>query len=256
MFFRVMKKGIVIGVTAVVLIAIVAFYFSGKDYTSGYNTTIGSGSQAELIVFDIPKKSAHYESNTPSHGSVVAGVPINVVIDFNFDLATPSSILILNAKTGEDFGIGSIEIDSNKLAMRKEMKEDSPNGLYNITYKACWPDESCHDGKFQFAIDKTKANEFIDMTGKSEVTINAEQISLKPMKVKISKGTQITWINQDSVQHFVNTDAHPSHTYFSEQNSRALGEEDSFSIVFDKSGFYPYHCSAHASVMKGEILVE
>src|SRR3990167_7086505 len=44
--------------------------------------------------FGNPKKSAHYETNTPNHGSTLAGVPVNVVIDFNFDLAVPPELKI------------------------------------------------------------------------------------------------------------------------------------------------------------------
>ena len=41
-----------------------------------------------------PKKSAHYESNAPEHALTLAGAPVNVVINFNFDLAKPSEIKI------------------------------------------------------------------------------------------------------------------------------------------------------------------
>src|SRR3989344_2367751 len=52
-------------------------------------TTVNDSNQ-----FQSPRKSAHYESNTPAHGAVLAAPPVNVVIDFNFDLAKPSTISI------------------------------------------------------------------------------------------------------------------------------------------------------------------
>lgn len=73
--------------------------------------------------FQNPKKSAHYESNTPSHGTVLAGVPINVAISFNFDLAGNSSISIM--KDGKEYGVGDTQIDENKLAMRRKMNPAS-----------------------------------------------------------------------------------------------------------------------------------
>ena len=205
-------------------------------------------------VFENPKKSAHYETNTPDHGLILAGVPINVVIDFNFDLAKPSSIKI--QKDQKDYGIGETIIDDNKLSMRRNMDPASPDGLYNIEYNACWPDGSCHDGHFQFAIDKSLSAGFTDMINQKEVQIKMSEIKFNPQNLKISKGTRVTWVNDDGVEHYVNTDSHPAHTYYLPQNSKSLAKGESFSVSFEESGIYPYHCSAHADTMSGNILVE
>lgn len=204
--------------------------------------------------FPEPKKSAHYESNTPEHGAVLAGVPVNAVIDFNFDLAKGSAIKI--EMTGRDYGVGDTLIDSNKLVMRRKMDPSSPDGIYTVSYKACWADGSCHDGEFQFRIDRSSASQFIDMTGKKEITINMQNVAFSPAKVKISKGSTVTWTNQDNITHTVNTDPHPGHSYYPNQNSRDLKSGDSYSLTFADDGIYPYHCTPHASSMKGQILVE
>lgn len=75
------------------------------------------------------------------------------------------------------------------------------------------------------------------------------------MEIKIGNGTKVTWVNDDVVEHFVNTETHPAHTYFSNQNSRGLAKGRSYSNTFDQVGIYPYHCSAHATQMQGTILV-
>lgn len=204
--------------------------------------------------FVTPKKSAHYESSTPGHGSVMAAVPINVVIDVNFDLVAPSEIKII--KDGTDSGVGETVIDANKLAMRRTMNPNSPDGVYTVEYNACWPDKTCHDGYFQFAIDRTTTADYQDMTGQAEVTVSLSQIQFMPMNIKVTKGTTITWVNDDEVEHYVNTDSHPAHTYYPAQNSRALAKGQSFSNTFNTTGVYPYHCSAHEATMKGSIIVE
>jgi len=206
------------------------------------------------FVFENPKKSAHYESNTPAHGSILAGVPINIVIDFNFDLAKPSEIQIL--KDGVDFGLGETIIDTSKLTLRRSVNKDAADGLYTVKYKACWPDGSCHDGSFQFAIDSISARSYIDETGKKEVTISLSSLKFDPQNIRISKGTKVTWVNNEEVEHYINTDSHPAHTYFLAQNSKALKKGESFSLVFDQIGIYPYHCSVHPSSMTGNLLVE
>lgn len=206
------------------------------------------------FIFENPKKSAHFESNTPLHGVTLAGAPINIVIDFNFGLVKPSEIKILN--NGKDFGVGETIIDRNKLTMRRNMIPDAPEGLYKIEYKACWPDTSCHNGYFQFAINRKLGKGFTDQRNKKEVEIKMSQIMFKPQNIKVSKGTKITWVNDDMVGHDVSTESHHSHSYYKAQNSKTLKKGESFAVIFNTIGVYPYHCGAHAEGMTGNILVE
>ncbi|OGM66468.1 hypothetical protein A2969_02445 [Candidatus Woesebacteria bacterium RIFCSPLOWO2_01_FULL_42_67] len=240
----------------IIVVAAGAFWFLQNQSTSSPTPTQTSNPtpQSTSAEFSTPKKSAHWESSTPEHGSILAAVPVNMVIDFNFDLAKRSDIQI--TVDSKEYGMGETVIDPNKLTMRKKMDPNSPDGLYTVIYKACWADGSCHDGLFQFKIDKSVSKDFIDMTNKKEVTINLTNYAFSPSKVKVSKGTKITWINQDSVIHTINSDPHPSHTYYLTQNSRDLKKGDSYSVTFIDRGIYLYHCTPHADTMKAAILVE
>ncbi len=248
-----MKRLIILGVVILILIGGVFLFIGSSSSPSSTQMTDSSNSSAEVL-FSNPKKSAHYESNTPLHGSILADAPINVVIDFNFDLAVKSIIKI--EKDGIDYGLGESVIDDNKLSMRRSMDSSSPDGVYTVMYNACWPDGSCHDGNFQFAIDRVSSSSFEDMTGQKEVNITMNQLRFMPMNLKISKGTKITWVNDDEFEHYVNTDSHPAHTYYPNQNSNVLKNGDIYSVTFDTEGIYPYHCSVHADSMTGNILVE
>lgn len=254
-----MRNYILVGIF-LLLVIVGYFFWNSRIIKQIPNTSNISPStqtnqiQANTTNFSNPKKSAHYESSTPDHGVTLAGVPINVVIDFNFDLAKPSEVKIL--KDNKDFGAGETIIDSNKLSMRRKMSSDSSDGLYTVEYKACWPDGSCHNGSLQFAIDRSKAGDYIDETGKKEVIINLSQIKFNPQNVKVSKGVKVTWINDEAVDHYVNSDSHPAHTYYQQQNSKLLKKGEQFSLIFDQPGIYPYHCSAHAYSMIGSLLVE
>ncbi len=255
-----MKNYLIIG--AVVLAGTIGFIIwntqssqkAAVDSDKPTNPQSNNTQAANTYNFPSPKKSAHYESNTPSHGMTLAGVPINVVIDFNFDLAKPSEIKI--NKDGRDFGISDTIIDSNNLAMRRAMTSDAPDGLYTVEYKACWPDNSCHDGNFQFAIDRSTSNNYSDQTGKKEVIIKLSQIKFEPQYVKISKGTKVIWVNDDNTKHYINSDSHYGHNYFPDQNSNLLEKGDKFNLTFTQTGIYPYHCSVHESSMTGSLLVE
>lgn len=240
-------KNLLVGLILLLIIGTGAYFLISQKQEVSKET-------GGALQFSTQKKSAHYESNTPEHGSTLPVVPINVVINFNFDLAKPSEIKIL--KDGKDYGIGDTLIDENKLTMRRSMQPASPDGLYKVEYNACWPDKTCHDGFFEFEIDKSKKSGYEDITGQKEITIKMSDISFNPKDVVVSKGTKVVWINDEEVVHYVNTDSHPAHTYFLEQNSKALKKGDSYSLIFNTSGFYPYHCSAHESTMKGSIIVE
>lgn len=244
------KKSFVVGA-----IVIVGLGLAGckKKTVEGLTSSVQSTDSGSGFNFNNPKKSAHYESNTPQHGAVLAGVPVNVLINFNFDLAKPSEISTKN--NGKEYGVGGTVIDNNKLAMRRNIDPAAPDGVYMVSYNACWPDGSCHDGSFEFAIDKSKSTSFRDLTNQKEVTISMSQIMFDPIDIIISKQTKVTWVNDDDTTHYVNTDSHPAHTYFLEQNSKALNKGDLYSVTFDQAGIYPYHCSAHEATMKGNILV-
>lgn len=213
-----------------------------------------SASPSRAFAFQTPKKSAHFETSTPSHGSVLAAGPILVVIDFNFDLAKKSAITITREE--KEFSAGPTTIDTNLLAMRRTMTPDAADGLYTVAYSACWPDGSCHDGHFQFAIDRSQAAAYQDLTDKKVVTINLANIAFTPRELRIRAGTTVRWTNTDAVTHYVNTDSHPAHTYYAPQNSKALAEGDTFEVTFPEPGIYPYHCSAHAANMRAVIVVE
>lgn len=247
-------------ISAVFLLAVGAgflFWQRGADQKAGKTAVISEGDPSSRAVtfFSDPRRSAHHEGNTPGHGAVLAGAPFNVAIDFNFDLADNSEILSI--KLGErEYASGPTVVDPGRLAMRRKMDAASPDGLYDVVYRACWADGSCHDGQFQFAIDRKRAENFSDLRSQEEIIIALQGFAFSPKEVRISRGTKVTWINKDPVVHTVNTDSHPFHTYFLPQNSRDLRKDETFSVTFDEPGIYPYHCSPHARNMVGTILVE
>jgi methionine-rich copper-binding protein CopC len=105
---------------------------------------------APVLTFANPKKSAHYVSNTPEHGSTLDAVPSEVALTFNFDLSEISTISI--TKDGKEYSTGAVSFGADKLSMRKAVASGGGSGAYTVNYNACWPDGSCHDGHFQFGV--------------------------------------------------------------------------------------------------------
>ncbi len=198
--------------------------------------------------------AAHVESSTPGDRDQLPGVPVNVVIDVNLDLVTGSKISIRNNNI--DYGDGDTTIDTNHLTLRRPVAAAAPDGHYLVSYKVCFSDGSCDDGQYNFSINRALTDGYVDMRGKDEVTINLQDTVFQPSKLMVTKGTTIIWRNDDHVGHYINTDAHPSHSYYPPQNSALLNPGDSYRFILDKPGIYPYHCSAHAATMIGSILVQ
>ncbi len=200
-------------------------------------------------------KSPHFVDSTPLHEEIYAAQPINITINFNFDIAVGSKISVTSAD-GKEWSQGNVLIEDNNTVLKIALKPGMPDGLYKVTYYACWPDKSCHDGEFAFAIDSSKQAAYTDMRNQPIVTIAMKDFAFETKQIIISPGTKVTWVNDDPFGHFINSETHPEHTYFPEQNSREVGAGESFSATFQIAGQYNYHCSAHVPQgMVGSIIV-
>lgn len=89
------------------------------------------------------------------------------------------------------------------------------------------------------------------ITNKAEanVTVNIKNFSFEPKTLTVKPGTEVTWVNNDSVAHTVTSDSS------SILNSPTLAPGQSFSFTFAETGSINYHCAIHPS-MKGGMVVE
>lgn len=95
-------------------------------------------------------KAAHFVSSEPTNNAVLTTAPSSVEIRFNFDLAPPSRISVMQASV--DVASGQTTIAADKLSMSVPVNAQR-TGNYQVTYTACWPDKSCHDGSFGFSVE-------------------------------------------------------------------------------------------------------
>ena len=78
-------------------------------------------------------------------------------------------------------------------------------------------------------------------------SVSIANLSFNPATLNISKGTTVTWTNNDTVTHTVTAD---QGTF----DSNNLSPGSTFSFTFSQAGSYPYHCKIHPS-MTGTINV-
>ena len=217
---------------------------------------VGDGDATPMVNLPTQQFAAHFVDSAPKHGQIFALVPQKVMINFDFTLHSTSTIEL--TMDGAPVDVGSVTFGPRSLSMSATLPNSvKSDGLYEVRYKACWPDTSCHDGLFAFTVDGETIASYIDMTGRAEVQIDMTNIKFETPAVVISKGTKVVWVNRDPVVHFVNTDPHPSHNFLLSLNSLEINPEDSYSFTFNDPGEWPYHCSLHyPSGMAGRIIVQ
>lgn len=82
----------------------------------------------------------------------------------------------------------------------------------------------------------------------SNVSISIKDFAFNPNTLNIKTGTKVTWTNNDSVPHTINSDSG------SLLKSGTIAQGQSWSFTFSKTGTADYHCSIHP-MMKGQIVV-
>ena len=119
---------------------------------------------ADRMMKELPGQifAPHFVNSSPAHGEKFQQAPEVIVINFNFNLQEKSSISV--TRDGAAIATGKPTIDSSQLAIRAALGRTTGDGLYVVSYKACWPDASCHDGSFAFQVDSKTASAYQDMT--------------------------------------------------------------------------------------------
>lgn len=85
-------------------------------------------------------------------------------------------------------------------------------------------------------------------TGGGEEQVEMADLAFSPDNLTVAAGTTVTWTNNDSVDHTVDTED-------GTLDSGNLGNGDEFSFTFSEAGTFDYFCSIHPT-MTGTIVVE
>ena len=80
------------------------------------------------------------------------------------------------------------------------------------------------------------------------VTVNIKNFAFNPSVLSIKAGTNVVWVNDDSVPHTITSDS-------GDFDSGNIAPGGSFNHTFTKAGSVSYHCNIHKT-MKGQIIVQ
>lgn len=89
-----------------------------------------------------------------------------------------------------------------------------------------------------------------------ENVVNIQPSGFLPKDITIKSGQSVTWVNQDTVDHQVNSAVHPTHQVYPPLNTVGLlksGEKKS--LIFPDAGTYKYHDHLNPS-LTGSVTVE
>ncbi|HEX2094990.1 MAG TPA: cupredoxin family copper-binding protein [Longimicrobiaceae bacterium] len=79
-------------------------------------------------------------------------------------------------------------------------------------------------------------------------TVQIRNFAFGSGEIRVSRGTQVTWVNCD-------TEGHTSTSDGTGWNSGLIAPNATYARTFAQPGRYPYHCEPHP-FMKGTVIVE
>ena len=80
-------------------------------------------------------------------------------------------------------------------------------------------------------------------------TISIQDVSFKPARITVKRGTKVTWINRDSIAHTVTANKKNSF------DSRRRGPGRRYTHTFKSTGKKRYHCEIHPD-MRASVVVK
>ena len=87
------------------------------------------------------------------------------------------------------------------------------------------------------------------------VAVSITSSGFSPKEVKIKAGEKITWMNEDSAVHTVNSAVHPTHQVYPPLNLGNVQAGGKVSLTFPTPGTYKYHDHLNPS-LTGSVIVE
>lgn len=91
-------------------------------------------------------------------------------------------------------------------------------------------------------------SEFVDMTGRSELVVDAKDNQFEPQYVEVSAGTKVTFTNEGRNPHNV---IPVDKSQFDAVPTDEFQPGDSATITVGDPGVYPYYCSLHGTPSAG-----
>lgn len=90
---------------------------------------------------------------------------------------------------------------------------------------------------------------------KEETVVKVTSTGFSPKTVTIKAGESVTWMNDDTAVHAVNSAVHPTHQVYPPLNLGNIQAGEKLSLTFPTAGTYKYHNHLNPS-LTGSVTVE
>lgn len=90
----------------------------------------------------------------------------------------------------------------------------------------------------------TGASDVVDKTGERLVTVTMKNTAFTPQKIKVTAGTTVRWVNEDSVRHNVVALNENDQSGLPAQNE-LFGNGGRYEYTFNNIGTFEYKCTPH-----------
>lgn len=95
----------------------------------------------------------------------------------------------------------------------------------------------------------TTTNSNTTSTASGQNTVSISGMAFSPITLTVTKGTTVTWTNNDSVSHTVTGDnGGPA--------SGSLKQGGTYTYAYTTVGTFPYHCAIHPSMTATVVVTE
>lgn len=170
-----MKKNVFFTLVIVIFAVILVWVWNARKTTDTNSDENENTNTSPTYSFANEVKATHFSVSTPAHASTLTTVPKEIVVDLSFAMESDSTMTI--TKDGKDYGTGATTLGDKKISLHRSVKTDVPNGVYTVTYTACFTDKTCSDGNFQFALnadgDTKNGNANVNAAGEANENTNS-----------------------------------------------------------------------------------
>lgn len=194
-------------------------------------------------------KSQHFINSSPAHNQFLAGSPVNIVINFDSQLTSQSSQVHFNDK------ILKTTANLDNRTIRITLSTNSfEEGIYKVSYQACFEDGSCEEGQFAYHLDSHNITRFVNYAARNLVEINLTGESTPP-NILVNYQARIRWHNSTQGSIEIKSDPPTFNNHYPSLNSGEVKKGESYEYQFNDPGEYFWHLKSNPQI-RGRILVQ
>lgn len=122
-----------------------------QNTNSASNVNASDGAVATTPTFTTELRPDAVTATSPAHRSRLKALPVELAVAFQrVVIGTPT---VSVRRDGVEYAAGDAVTSSDQLTIRRGLLPAAPDGVYTVNYYACFADNDCATGYFQFSLE-------------------------------------------------------------------------------------------------------